>query len=164
MAHEQLFWQPWKKLPYCFWTLKYPKMCLLLSVWHGHISSSSHLCSIPVLLWIIIRVCDEHQNAFLLKPGCSTKPGRKEGSGLFFFSRLWDFKEDDSWQMPHSTGGYWCCLRTWIGEQGDAHQPLVIVYIIGYSWARSGGCAVCHLASRKWDTMSSIFTLPCLLA
>lgn len=30
------------------------------------------LSGIPVPLWIIIRVCDEHQNVFLLKPGCCT--------------------------------------------------------------------------------------------
>lgn len=135
-------------------------MCLLLSVWHSHISSSSHLCSIPLLLWIIIRVCDEHQNAFLLKPGCSTKPGRKEVD--FYFSNCETLRKMTA-DRCLTLGGNWCCLRTWIWEQGDAHQPLVIVYFTEYSWARSGGCAVCHLAWRKWDAMSFIFKLCCLL-
>lgn len=79
------------------------------------------------------------------------------------FCQLWDFKEDDSWQMPHS----WRLLvlfevLDW--QQGDAHQPLVTDYFTEHSWARSGGCAVCHLASRKWDSMSFIFRLCCLLS
>lgn len=42
------------------------------------------LCGIPALLWIIIGVCDEHQNVFLLKPGLRTMPGRKEADVYFF--------------------------------------------------------------------------------
>lgn len=71
------------------------------------------LSSIPVLMWITNGVCDEHQNVFLLKPGCWTTPGRKEVESFF---GLWDFKEDDSWQMHH----YWWPLvlfedLDWIG-------------------------------------------------
>lgn len=154
------FDSPWKKLPNRFWTLYHQKMCLLLSVWHSHISSSSHLCSIPVLLWIIIRVCDEHQNAFLLKPGCRTTPGRKEVDVFFLTEILKKMTADRCLTL----GGNWCCLRTWIGAEGDAYQTLVIVYFTEYSWARSGGCGACHLATGKWDAVSFIFTPPRFLS
>lgn len=119
------------------------------------------LSSIPVLMWITNGVCDEHQNVFLLKPGCWTTPGRKEVESFF---GLWDFKEDDSWQMHH----YW-----W---------PLVLFEDL--DWIR-GWCSptTCHLSpsqktadgrpevvrrvvwpQKRQETVSFIFTLPYLLS
>lgn len=119
------------------------------------------LSSIPVLMWITNGVCDEHQNVFLLKPGCWTTPGRKEVESFF---GLWDFKEDDSWQMHH----YW-----W---------PLVLFEDLDWigGWCSS---TTCHLSpsqktaergpevvrrvvwpQKRQETVSFIFTLPYLLS
>lgn len=82
----------------------------------------------------------------------------EEGSGLFFFDceTLRKMTAD----RYIALGGHWCCLRTWIGSEGDAHQPLVICPFTEYSWARARGSAVCYLASRKREIVSFISTLP----
>lgn len=90
----------------------------------------------PVLMWITNGVCDEHQNVFLLKPGCRTTPGWKEVESFF---GPWDFKEDDSWQMHH----YWWPLVLFWGLGLNWRVMLInhlsFVSFTENSWARSRG-------------------------
>lgn len=127
---------------------------------HGHISSSSQ----P--LQQSSTIVNNHRGVWWASKCLSSENlaagWRLGGRKWTLFFKLWDFKEDDSWQMHRS---WWpLVLQTRIGSERDAHQPLVIVSFTGCSWARSWGFAARHLASTKWETVSFIFTPPCLLS
>lgn len=68
---------------------------------------------------------------------------------LFFF--FWDCETLRKMTADRciALGGHWCCLRTWIGSEGDARQPLVIVSFSEYSWATSRGCAAFWFGHKK---------------
>lgn len=98
--------------------------------WSGvaHTSSSSVL---PVPLWIIMCDWSAAERLFLLKSDDCLVP--EEGNEVFFFFfKLRLFKDDGSWQMHRSV---WLLgLRTWIGSECDAHQPLINVSVTDCSW------------------------------
>lgn len=100
--------------------------------------------------------------SFFWKPGCLEFPGRRRTGNSFCCESLRKMTADRCIAL----GGHWCCLRTGIGSEGNAHHPLVILLFTEYSWARSGGSVVKHVTEPCENTgpneqsVSFIFTLP----